>query len=109
MNYSVIRYILCRVLEFAALFMILPLLVGVLYREKSALCFLYVIAGCLIVSLIGRRFKPKSQVFYAKDPSGFSARKDASVSSGIAVISGVRKEEAAEYCTSRRSARAAIA
>ena len=67
MNYSVIRYILCRVLEFAALFMILPLLVGVLYREKSALCFLYVIAGCLIVSLIGRRFKPKSQVFYAKE------------------------------------------
>ncbi len=67
MNYSVIRYILCRVLEFAALFMILPLLVGVLYREKSALCFLYVIAGCLIVSLIVRRFKPKSQVFYAKE------------------------------------------
>ncbi len=67
MNYSVIRYILCRVLEFAALFMTLPLLVGVLYREKSALCFLYVIAGCLIVSLIGRRFKPKSQVFYAKE------------------------------------------
>ena len=46
MNYSVILYILCRVLEFAALFMTLPLLVGVLYREKSALCFLYVIAGC---------------------------------------------------------------
>lgn len=67
MNYSVILYILCRVLEFAALFMTLPLLVGVLYREKSALCFLYVIAGCLIVSLIGRRFKPKSQVFYAKE------------------------------------------
>ncbi len=67
MNYSVIRYILCRVLEFNALFMTLPLLVGVIYGEKSAVYFLYVIAGCLAVSLIGRRHKPKSQVFYAKE------------------------------------------
>lgn len=67
MNYSVIRYILCRVLEFAGLFMALPFLVGLIYREKSAFCFLYVMAGCLAVSLIGRRFKPKNQVFYAKE------------------------------------------
>ncbi|HBA70339.1 MAG TPA: potassium transporter KefA [Lachnospiraceae bacterium] len=67
MNYSVIRYILFRVLEFAALFMILPLLVGIIYKESSAFCFLYVMIGCLAVSLIGRRFKPKNQVFYAKE------------------------------------------
>ena len=67
MNYSVIRYILCRVLEFAALFMTLPFIVGLIYRESSTLCFLYVIAGCLAVSLAGRRFKPKSNVFYAKE------------------------------------------
>ena len=67
MNYSVIRYILCRVLEFAALFMILPLLVGLIYGESSAFYFLYVIMGCLAVSLIGRRFKPKNQVLYAKE------------------------------------------
>ena len=67
MNYSVIRYILCRVLEFAALFMALPFIVGLIYRESSAFCFLYVIAGCLAVSLAGRRFKPKSNVFYAKE------------------------------------------
>lgn len=71
MNYSVIRYILFRVLEFAALFMALPLLVGLIYRESSALCFLYVMLGCLAVSAIGRRFKPKSQVFFAKE--GFVA------------------------------------
>lgn len=67
MNYSVIRYILCRVLEFAALFMALPFVVGLIYRERSAFCFLYVMGGCLAVSLIGRRFKPKSNVFYAKE------------------------------------------
>ena len=67
MNYSVIRYILCRVLEFAALFMVLPFVVGLIYRESSAFCFLYVMAGCLVVSIIGRRFKPKSNVFYAKE------------------------------------------
>ena len=67
MNYSVIRYILCRVLEFAALFMTLPLLVGLIYGESSAFYFLYVILGCLAVSLIGRRFKPKNQVLYAKE------------------------------------------
>lgn len=67
MNYSMIRYILCRVLEFAALFMSLPCLVGILYREKSAIYFVAVIVGCLIVAWIGRRFKTKSNVFYARE------------------------------------------
>lgn len=67
MNYSIIRYILCRVLEFAAVFMALPCLVGIIYGESSTIYFVYVIAGCLIISLIGRHFKPKSKVFYAKE------------------------------------------
>lgn len=67
MNYSIIRYILCRVLEFEALFMSLPCLVGIIYGEKSTIYFALVIAGCLVVSQIGRRFKPKSKVFYAKE------------------------------------------
>lgn len=67
MNHSMIRYILCRVLEFAALFMSLPCLVGILYGEKSTVYFIYVIAGCLAVSLIGRRHKPNNKIFYAKE------------------------------------------
>ena len=67
MNRSIIRYILCKILEFAALFMVLPLLVGILYREKAAASFAVVIAGCLAVSLLGRRLKPASKVFYAKE------------------------------------------
>lgn len=71
MNYSMIRYILCRVLEFEALFMSLPCLVGILYREKSAAYFAVIIAACLAVSIVGRKFKPENNVFYAKE--GFVA------------------------------------
>lgn len=67
MNYSIIRYILCRVLEFEALFMLLPLLVGIIYREKSAIYFVVVIVGCLLVGMLGKRWKPKSKVFYARE------------------------------------------
>lgn len=67
MNYSIIRYILCRILEFAALFMTLPCLVGIIYGERAVFSFLAVMAGCLTVSLIGRRHKPTSNVFYAKE------------------------------------------
>lgn len=67
MNYSIIRYILCKILEFAALFMALPCLVGIICRERAAFGFAIVIAGCLLVSLIGRRYKPTSKVFYAKE------------------------------------------
>lgn len=67
MNYSIIRYMLCKILEFAALFMALPCLVGIIYRERAAFSFAIVIAGCLVVSLIGRRYKPTSKVFYAKE------------------------------------------
>ena len=67
MNYSIIRYILCKILEFAALFMALPFLVGIIYQEEAAISFLIVMAGCLAVSLVGRRFKPTSKVFYAKE------------------------------------------
>ena len=67
MNYSIIRYILCKILEFAALFMALPCLVGIIYRERAVFSFAIVMAGCLAVSLAGRRFKPTSKVFYAKE------------------------------------------
>lgn len=67
MNYSIICYILCKILDFAALFMALPCLVGIIYREKAAWSFAAVIVVCLAASLAGRRFKPTSKVFYAKE------------------------------------------
>ncbi|MCM1212316.1 MAG: TrkH family potassium uptake protein [Blautia sp.] len=67
MNYSIIRYILFRVLEFTALFLLLPCFVAVIYQEKVGFAFAAVMIGCLIVAEIGKRFKPKSNVFYARE------------------------------------------
>ena len=67
MNYSIIRYILFRILEFAALFMTLPCLVAAIYREKAGFAFAAVMIGSLIIAEIGKQFKPKSNVIYARE------------------------------------------
>lgn len=67
MNFSIIRYILFRVLEFAALFLALPCLVAIIYQEKAGYSFAVVMIGCLVVAEIGKRWKPKSNVFYARE------------------------------------------
>ena len=67
MNYSIIRYILSCVLEFEALFMTLPCIVAVIYHEKQGFPFAVVVACCLLLGEIGRRIKPKSKVFYARE------------------------------------------
>ena len=67
MNFSIIRYILFRVLEFAALFLALPCLIAIIYQEKAGYSFAVVMIGCLLVAEIGKRWKPKSNVFYARE------------------------------------------
>lgn len=67
MNYSIIRYILCRVLEFAGIFFALPAIIGVLYEEKAGLVFLGLMIVCVLCGVIGKQFKPKSTVFYARE------------------------------------------
>ena len=67
MNFSIIRYILFRVLEFAAIFLILPCLVAVIYHERAGFAFAAVMVMCFIVAEIGKQFKPKSNVFYARE------------------------------------------
>lgn len=67
MNYSIIRYILFRVLEFAALFLILPCLIALIYQEKAGFAFAAVMIGALIIAEIGKQWKPKSKVFYARE------------------------------------------
>lgn len=71
MNYSIIRYILCRVLEFQALFLALPCLAAVVYQEKEGWAYAVVLAGCLLLGAGGKLKKPKSSVFYARE--GFVA------------------------------------
>lgn len=71
MNYSIIRYILCRVLEFQALFLALPCLAALIYGEKEGWAYFLVLAVCLVVGEAGKLKKPKSNVFYARE--GFVA------------------------------------
>lgn len=67
MNYSIIRYILARVLEFAGLFLLLPFFVGTIYGEEQRWAFLAVASVSLLLGFAGKLWKPKSKVFYAKE------------------------------------------
>ena len=67
MNKSIIRYILCRVLQFEGLFLLLPVIVSLFYKEKEGWIFLIISAGCLFLGTMGAYFKPKSKVFYARE------------------------------------------
>ena len=67
MNKSIIRFILCRVLQFEGLFLLLPVIVSIFYKENTGLIFVAISAGCLALGTLGAHFKPKSKVFYARE------------------------------------------
>lgn len=67
MNYSIIRYIICRVLEFQALFLLLPCMVAVIYKEEAGWAYLAVMLGCFLVGWVGKKKKPASNVFFARE------------------------------------------
>lgn len=71
MNYSMIRYVLFRLLRIVGLLFILPLLVAIIYREyDSAGVFFVLSAVSLLFGYIGSRKRPKNTVIFAKE--GFS-------------------------------------
>lgn len=67
MNNSMIRYILSRVLELEGIFLLLPAVVGFFYGEREGFAYLAVAAGCLLIGFVGKLFRPKSKVFYARE------------------------------------------
>lgn len=67
MNYSIIRYIICRVLEFQALFLLLPCIVAIIYKEEAGWAYLAVMLGCFLVGWVGKKKKPASNVFFARE------------------------------------------
>lgn len=71
MNYSMIRYLLFRVLEFLGLFLLLPCFIAGIYTEKEGFSYAAVAGVCLLAGEIGKQFKPKSNIFYARE--GFVA------------------------------------
>ena len=74
MNYSMVRYVLFRLLRVLATLLLLPLLVALIYREfDSALSFLALIVACSLAGFLGSMKKPQNTVIYAKEGFAITA------------------------------------
>lgn len=71
MNYSIVLYILGCVLKFESAFLVLPALVGLLYREHASVSYLAVAVLCLILGVLLTHKKPRSTNLYTRE--GFVA------------------------------------
>ena len=67
MNYKMISYILGMVLKIEAVFMTLPCLVAVIYREKSGYAFLLVMLLCFLLGQIMTMKRPSNKIFYTRE------------------------------------------
>jgi trk system potassium uptake protein TrkH len=68
MNYSMVRYILFRLLRIVSAILLLPLIVALIYKEyDSALSFLLIIVVTSIVGFLGSMKRPANRVIYAKE------------------------------------------
>lgn len=63
MNRSIILHILGWIMSFEAAFMVLPIIVAMVYGEKSGYAFLITIGICLLIGLPLIFRKPKKQGF----------------------------------------------
>lgn len=71
MNYSIVLYILGCVLKFESAFLVLPALVGLIYREHASVAYLAVAVLCLILGVLLTHKKPRSTNLYTRE--GFVA------------------------------------
>ena len=71
MNYSIVLYILGGVLKFESAFLVLPALVGLIYREHASVSYLAVAVLCLILGVLLTHKKPRSTNLYTRE--GFVA------------------------------------
>ncbi|MBQ7765949.1 MAG: TrkH family potassium uptake protein [Lachnospiraceae bacterium] len=67
MNFSMIRYILGWVLKLEGLFLLLPCLTALIYKEQQGFVYLAVAAFCVFIGQLMSFCKPKSNVFYLKE------------------------------------------
>ena len=68
MNYRIIAYIIGWVFNIEAAFMVMPVLVGMFYREKSITSFLLTIFLCLLIGIpLVTIHRPKKQHFYVRE------------------------------------------
>ena len=71
MNYSIVLYILGCDLKFESAFLVLPALVGLIYREHASVSYLAVAVLCLILGVLLTHKKPRSTNLYTRE--GFVA------------------------------------
>ena len=67
MNSSIVRYILGHVLKIEAALMVIPVIVGIIYREQATSAFLITIALCAVCGILMTIKKPANTVFYLKE------------------------------------------
>ena len=67
MNTSIICYILGQVLRIEGLFMFLPCIVAIIYREYQGFVFLSVALICILSGTLMTYRKPNSHIFYLKE------------------------------------------
>lgn len=67
MNKSIIRFLLCRVMQFEGLFLLLPVIVACVYKESQGFVFLGCAGVVILLGTLGAIKKPKSKVFYARE------------------------------------------
>ncbi|MGN0335543.1 MAG: TrkH family potassium uptake protein [Lachnospiraceae bacterium] len=67
MNYSVIFYILGHILKFEGIFLLLPMVVGMIYREEAFIAYLICAILCYVLGLLITRKKPVSRQLYTKE------------------------------------------
>ena len=67
MNYSIILYILGCVLKFESAFLLLPAIVGFIYKEDEAFSYLFTAALCFIVGAIMSHKKPASKNLFIRE------------------------------------------
>ncbi len=67
MNYSIIIYILGYILKFEGIFLLLPTLVGIIYKEKAFVSYLLCAVLCFLIGAVTTRKQPKSKHLYTKE------------------------------------------
>jgi len=67
MNYSIILYILGCVLKFESAFLLLPAVVGFIYKEDEALSYLFTAALCFIVGTVMSHKRPASKNLFIRE------------------------------------------
>lgn len=67
MNYGMILHMLGWICYFEAVFMMLPVLVALIYRESAGYAYLGVMALCAVIGFLATRRKVRNRKIYGRD------------------------------------------